>query len=202
MFAGAGAQYRDMQAPEQSDEELMRRVCERDSAAFGLLVDRHLDRVHALARRLLGAQTEAEDVAQDVFTKLWTAPNAWQAGKGNFPNWLSRVTSNAAIDRLRRRRPGTALDDILDMTADEDSKDPFEHALDGQRARRVEQALNGLPERQKLAIVLFHFQGHSGAEVAEMMDIKVPALESLLARARRKLKTDLADDLGALLKEY
>ncbi|PLX44704.1 MAG: hypothetical protein C0605_02120 [Hyphomicrobiales bacterium] len=190
-----------MQSAEESDEDLMRLVSARDAAAFARLVDRHLARVHGLARRLLGRPADAEDVVQDVMAKLWTAPEAWSASKGNFPNWLSRVTSNACIDRLRRRRPDTGLDEVMTMTADEAAPDPFDKAFDTQRANRIEQALERLPERQKLAIVLFHFQGHSGAEVARIMDIKLAAMESLLARARRKLKADLADDLQALLTD-
>lgn len=199
--AGAGVQLLDMQAAELSDEELMRRVGERDSAAFEQLVDRHLDRVHRLARRLLGGQMDAEDAVQDVLTKLWTAPGAWRADKGNFPNWLSRVTSNACIDRLRRRRPGTGLDDVIAMKADDNAVNPFDRAFERQRAARVELALGKLPERQKLAVVLFHYQGYSGAEVAGIMEIGVAAMESLLARARRNLKADLADDLKSLLHE-
>ncbi len=199
MFAGAGAQQLDMKSAELSDEELLHRVGERDVVAFEMLVGRHLDRVHGLARRMLGVQMDAEDVAQDILTKLWTSPQSWKAGKGSFPNWLSRVTSNACIDRLRRRRPSTVLEDILEVTADEEAGNPFNSAFDGQRANRIEQALDELPERQKLAIILFHYQGHSGAEVAQFMDIKLAAVESLLARARRKLKAELAEDLESLL---
>ena len=201
MFARAGAQQLEMQSAESSDEELMRRIGEEDPAAFEILVDRHLDRIHGLAFRMLGRQMDAEDVVQDIFAKLWTSPGSWQAGRGSFPNWLSRVTSNACIDRLRRRRPGADLDDIIEMTEDESAASPFESAFDMQRASRVAKALNRLPERQKLAVILFHYQGHSGAEVAETMNLKVAAVESLLSRARRKLKADLEQDLETLLYE-
>ncbi len=181
-----------------SDEELLQRVAGADAAAFALLLRRHLGHVQMLARRMLGDAGEAEDVAQDVFLKLWRTPHSWQPGKAKFSSWLSRVAANACIDKIRRRKP-LALGDQPEPA--DPAPGPHDAALNAQRARRVEQALQALPERQRLAITLRHYRGYSNKEGAQIMRISVEAMESLLARARRHLKTLLAKDVKALLHE-
>ncbi len=181
-----------------ADEALLQRIAGADAAAFAVLLGRHMGHVQMLARRMLGDADEAEDVAQDVFIKLWRAPHSWQPGKAKFASWLSRVAANACIDKIRRRKP-LALADQAEPA--DPAPGPHDAALNSQRARRVEQALQALPERQRLAITLCHYRGCSNKEGAQIMQISVEAMESLLARARRRLKTLLAKDVKALLRE-
>ncbi len=167
-------------------------------AAFGVLLDRYLEHVQMLARRMLGDAGEAEDMAQEVFLKIWKNPDRWQPGRAQFKTWLSRVVANACIDVLRRRKP-----DELEIGCEpaDPAPDPFDETLNSQLAKRVETALQSLAPRQLLAITLCHYQGHSNKEAGQVMQISAGAVESLLSRARRKLKTILTDEIEALLHD-
>lgn len=179
------------------DAELVRRTGAGDSAAAAALVARHLPRVLALARRMLSDAVEAEDVAQDVFLRVWRTAPRWQPGAAKFETWMYRVGLNLCYDRLRRRRE-RPLRDGLSEPADP-APSPGEAWLERQRAARVRAALAQLPERQRAAIALVHFQELSNFAAAEALEISVEAVESLLARGRRGLKAALADIAPDLL---
>jgi RNA polymerase sigma-70 factor (ECF subfamily) len=144
-----------------------------------------------LARRMLGDAMEAEDVAQDVFLRVWREAPRWRPGQARFETWMHRVALNLCYDRLRRRR------EIPDPEAGLTTVDPTPSAqaqlLARERAGRVRDAMAKLPERQRAAIALCHFQELTNIEAARVMDVSVEALESLLARARRALKASLSD---------
>ena len=166
----------------------MLRVQDRDRRAFRSLVERHLAAITAFAGRLLGNPADAEDVAQDVFLKVWNSAGKWQPTGAKFTTWLYRVAHNLCIDRLRRRRE-TALDTIVEP---EDPRPGAAEAIQRDEvARLMANALNTLPERQRGAIVLCHYQGLGNKEAATVLDISVEALESLLARGRRTLRQRL-----------
>ena len=149
-----------------------------DRAAAARLVARHSPKLLTVARRMLGAQAEAEDAVQDVFLKLWTHAARWQPGKAKFETWLYRVTLNACYDRLRRR--GT--EPLEAAAAVPDERPAPDAGLDGRAlASAVEAALAVLPERQRAAILLCHFQECGNLEAAEIMGLSVEAVESLLA---------------------
>lgn len=153
------------------------------------MVDRHLERLHALASRLLGDPAEAEDVCQDVFVQAWKVAPRWRPGQARFSTWLHGVALNACRDRLRRRRPQS--DEALDMIGDE-TPGPAQRAAADHAGRAVRAAIAALPERQREALVLCHFQELPQAEAAALLEVSVDALESLLARARRTLRQTLA----------
>jgi RNA polymerase sigma-70 factor (ECF subfamily) len=183
---------------EDPDLELVRQVGAGDQRACAALVDRHLPKVLGLAGRLLGNRADAEEVAQEVFLRVWRHAGEWRPGGAKFSTWLHRVTFNLCHDRLRRRRETT-----LDAIGDPPSSDPPPGA-ELQRAAvtaRVEAALAQLPDRQREAILLCHYQELGNIEAAEAMEISVSALESLLARGRRRLKELLAGELGDLMGE-
>jgi RNA polymerase sigma-70 factor (ECF subfamily) len=171
------------------DAELVRRVGAGDSGAAITLVRRHYGRMMNLARRMLGDASEAEDVAQEVFARVWRSASAWREGEAKFETWMHRVATNLCLDRLRRRR------ETLDPDAGAFEIDPAIGAHDAMEAQEtaalVRDALATLPERQRTAIVLCHFQGLSNIDAAQAMEISVEACESLLARARRALRSKL-----------
>ena len=180
------------------DLALVRRAGAGDQAACAALVDRHLTRVLALAARLLGDRAAAEDVAQEAFLRVWRHAGSWRAGEARFATWLHRVTVNLCQDRRRRRREAP-----LETAADPPSPEPGPEAALQRRAvaARVEAALAALPERQRTALVLCHYQELSNAEAAQLLGVTVEALESLLARGRRRLREILAGDAPDLMGE-
>lgn len=174
-----------------SDDELVALVAKGDEAACRLLVDRHLSRVIAVARRMLGNQADAEEVAQEVFLRVWTHAERWEPGRAKFSTWLHRVATNLCLDRLRRR----TMDDI-DSIPEPVSEEPGPEDLleQGDLAKRVDAALQALPDRQRAAVTLTHYQGLSNIEAAAVLDVSVEAVESLLGRARRALRISLATE--------
>ena len=170
------------------DAEDVAKAGQGDGTAAARLIGRHASKLFTVARRMLGAQAEAEDVVQEVFLRLWTHAARWQPGKAKFETWLYRVMLNQCYDRLRRRpaAPLEAAEDVADGAALPDA------GLDeGKLGREIGRALADLPERQKAAILLCHFRELGNIEAAEIMGISVEALESLLARGRRNLRSRL-----------
>jgi RNA polymerase sigma-70 factor, ECF subfamily len=178
------------------DAALVVRAGQGDTAAYRTLIARHLPAVLAVGRRILRDATEAEDVAQEVMLRLWSSASDLEVGDGGIGPWLRRVASNLAIDKWRAARRTEARAEVPeeDVPAAQ-----FDALADQDLAQRVEDGIAKLPERQRLALVLFHFEGLSQREVADKLDVSEDALESLLARARRKLKTEFEDEWRELL---
>lgn len=177
------------------DVELLARIGNNEPAAVNEMVTRKLPRLLALAGRLLGDADEARDVAQESFLRIWRQAAHWRSGEARFDTWLHRVVLNLCHDRLRRRKARP----LTDKEAAElvDSSPSAEDQLHGQdRSDRVAAALAALPERQREAIVLQYYQELSNSDAAALMNISVEALESLLSRARRQLRSQLADTPG------
>jgi RNA polymerase sigma factor (sigma-70 family) len=177
--------------PDRADPDagLMAGVGAGDAAACGALLDRHLGRVLALAQRLLGDAAEAEDVGQEVFLRLWQQAADWRIGEAKLSTWIHQVTLNLCRDRLRRRRHGVDLEDVELLST---NPAPERVVETDQRGLRIGEALAELPERQREAIVLCHYQELGNIEAAALLDVSVEALESLLSRARRSLRVLLS----------
>jgi RNA polymerase sigma-70 factor, ECF subfamily len=173
------------------DADLVRDVGAGNARAAETLVRKHLPGMTRLAKRMLGDAAEAEDVAQEVFLRVWREAPRWRPGAARFETWMHRVALNLCYDRLRRRRETPDPDAGLDLADPAPSASDAQHAR--QRAARVHAALALLPERQRAAIALCHFEEMSNLEAAEALEVSVEALESLLARGRRALKAALAD---------
>jgi RNA polymerase sigma-70 factor (ECF subfamily) len=172
------------------DEELLPRVAMGDPAAVRALVARKLPRLLSLAYRMLADAAEAEDVAQEAFVRAWKQAPNWAPGGAKFDTWLHRVTLNLCYDRLRRRRE-IATDEPPEVVDEGPAPDRGLEASD--TGRQVASALQALPERQREAIVLCHYQELGNIEAAVLMGVSVEALESLLSRGRRALRVALAD---------
>lgn len=176
------------------DAELVARAGQGDRAAAEALMARHLPKMTSLARRMLGDANEAEDAVQDAFMRLWTHAARWQPGQAKFETWLYRVTLNQCYDRLRARKT-VDLDAALHVV--DPSPSPELRLSDATIAQVIAAAVDELPERQRAAIVLCHYQECGNIEAAEILGVSVEALESLLARGRRSLRARLSH-----LKEF
>ena len=171
------------------DEELVRRVGQGDPAAIQAMVARKLPRMLALGQRLLGDPAEAEDVAQETMLRAWKQAPRWTPGRAKFDTWLHRVALNLCYDRLRRRREVST-----EISPDRPDEGPLPDRglMTAQLGAQVDTALIALPQRQREAIVLCHYQELTNIEAASLMSVSVEALESLLSRGRRTLRRTLA----------
>jgi RNA polymerase sigma-70 factor, ECF subfamily len=170
---------------------LMGRIGGGDAVAYRIMADRYLAPITRFAERVMGNRAEAQDVAQDTFLKLWTQAGRWTP-RAKPSTWLYRVAHNQCIDRLRKRREGDA--DLLDRQSAGDR--PSGLLSRKETSQQVARALARLPERQGAAITLVHYEGMSNAEAAEVLEVSVDALESLLSRGRRSLREQLEPLLG------
>jgi RNA polymerase sigma-70 factor (ECF subfamily) len=174
----------------EHDIERMRRVAQGDAAAYRELSERHLQPILRYATRLLRDPTEAEDVTQETFLKLWTTADTWTPS-AKPSTWLHRIAHNACVDRLRRRQTA-AISSEAAVEAAQASDRPSDLLARKQTTATIEHALSQLPERQRAALLLVHHQGMTNIEAAEVLGVGVDALESLLARGRRSLREALA----------
>jgi RNA polymerase sigma-70 factor (ECF subfamily) len=172
---------------DDSDEALMARVAGGDERAFQLLSRRHLPAMLGLARRILGNAAEAEDVAQEAFMRVWTHAPRWQP-LARFRTWLTRVVINLCLDR-KRRAPWVELETAGEIV--DPAPGAGEKAEDDERERMLAAAIEKLPIRQRSAIVLTYGDGMSNAQVAEILDTSVSAVETLLVRAKQNLRRAL-----------
>lgn len=175
-----------------TDEELMRAVCAGDKSAYQTLVKQHLKSISHYAYRLLGNQKDTEDITQEVFLRLWTNAEKWKPAKSKLTTWLHRITHNLCIDYLRKHGRMQTQDSFEDEADDAPMSggvriDEGDNAMD-----LLREAMNSLPENQRSALSLCHYQGFSNKEAAAIMNISVKALESAIARAKRSLREKLA----------
>lgn len=179
------------------DAALVDRLRHGDNAAFRDLVTRHIATVAGIARRMLRDDAEAEDIAQEAMLRMWRSAAGLELGPGGLRPWLRRVTSNLCIDRVRSSQRTVVTDEVPELA------EPATQVtdLEGQDlSARVAAAMQALPDRQRLALTLFHHEGLSQVEVGQAMGISDEAVESLLARARRALKASLAGEWKELLE--
>ena len=179
------------------DAALLVAVGNGDAAAAQFLVTRLTPRLFNHAARVLGDRTEAEDVVQETLLRLWKIAPDWRQGEAQVSTWCYRVLVNLCTDRLRARRPTVDIDAIAEPPAN--LKSAVEAMTDAARSDALSQALSTLPDRQRQAVVLRHIEELGNTQIAEIMDITVEAVESLVARGKRTLKAALEgqrDELG------
>lgn len=184
-------------ADRDAEAELMLRFQRGDEEAFAALVRRFQNRVVSLAYRYLGSAADAEDLAQEVFLRVYRAKETYEP-KAKFSTWIYRITANASLNHLRgrkaRRKVSGAMPGDADGPADfedEEAEAPDEGMAKDELARVLREIVDALPERQRTAIVLNKYEGLSYEDVAAAMDMSEPAVKSLLTRARVNIKEKL-----------
>ena len=184
------------------DVQLMLRVKEGDEAAFTELVASYQDRLVAIFCHLVHDQSAAEDLAQEVFLRVYRARHGYQAN-AKFSTWLFRIANNLASNSRRNRgrrkevpltindsgplgpRPGEKI------LAEKSGLMPTRQFAKTELRTAVRTALETLGERQKMAVLLHRFEGMSYADIGDTMDLTTAAVKSLLSRARENLRTQL-----------
>ena len=183
-----------------SDEEWMRRLQAGEDAALAPLMERWEVPVKRFVYRLVGNQAEAEDVAQDVFVRVYTKRLTYRAG-AKFSTWCFAIAANLARNRLRwwRRRPVLSLDAWANAGG-EAADESRAGATGAQAAERREQiavvrsAVAALPFDLRTALVLFEYEEQSVAEIASALGCTAKAVENRLYRARQRLQAALGGD--------
>lgn len=169
-----------------ADGAVMRAVAAGDRLAFTRLVNAHTPALMRFVGTLLGNLAEAEELVQEAFIRLWQQAANWRP-EARVSTWLHRVAYNLSVDVLRRRRPQVPVEGLAEVLTDTAPAHDERIVLD-EEGRRLNHAISILPERQRTALLLCHFQELSQAEAAAVMGIGEHAYESLLARARRRLR--------------
>jgi RNA polymerase sigma-70 factor (ECF subfamily) len=176
---------------EITDQELMQAVCVGSRSAYQRLVKRHLKSISHYAYRLLGNQKDTQDITQEVFLRLWINAQKWNTEKSKLTTWLHRIAHNLCIDYLRKHTRMQTQDSFDDEAADLPSTNDESTEETNDKTKLLREALSALPENQRSALSLCHYQGFSNKEAAAIMNISVKALESAIARAKRSLREKL-----------
>jgi RNA polymerase sigma-70 factor, ECF subfamily len=184
-------------ATEPSDEQLLDQISARDQGAFEMLYLRHSDLVYSIALRVVADPGIAQDVAQEVFLRVWRHPSLFDVSRGRFVSWLMSVARNRAVDEVRsrgRRR----LREVVPAPGADDPPDP--QAVDPQLAAQlaierevVRGALEGLPDEQKLAIELAYFGGMTQQEIASVLNTPLGTVKTRVRLAMKKLRATLGE---------
>jgi len=195
-------------ADERSDEELMARIVERDEEAFRTLIERHQDRVYGTVARMMGGVgPEAEEVAQDVFLRIWKSAGTYRA-EGKFTSWLMMVVRNQVFTRLGQRKRRKDIDgrdlvdeetgeSLLERQADSGARAPSEELSLRELQKAVEEACSELPENQRLIVHLRQYEGLEFEEIGKITGQSLTAVKALMFRAREKLRKKLSRYLSA-----
>ena len=176
---------------EDGDHRLLAAAGQGNQGAFKTLMLRHTKRSLALAQRMLGEPSSADEIVQEAFLRAWNVAPRWNPDRSaRFTTWLYRVIVNLCLDRRRRRRP-QSMEDLAALI--DDGPNGLMVVAARERRKLVTEALLALPDRQRAAITLFYFSELSGQEASEVLGMSVEGFESLLARGRRALRARLAE---------
>ena len=181
------------QADRPSDESLVKRMAEGDQLALETLMQYWKRPVFSLAIRILGNESAAEEVTQDVFFKAWKNAAVFTTKRGAFSSWILTMTHHSAIDSFRRAKSRgskvtQALDDVLSATL------PLpEKGLSTWQSLKLAEALETLPEKQRRVVDLAYFEGHTREEMAKILKEPVGTVKTRLRDAIKKLSGVFSD---------
>jgi RNA polymerase sigma-70 factor (ECF subfamily) len=183
------------------DVRLMRLVSRGDTSAFEELIERHQALVAGTVARMLSSNSDVEDIAQQVFIRVWKSARRY-VQRAKFTTWLLKITRNLVFNELRRTKrhahvplqsePGAEDPPVKDET----NLAPDASLLESELQRTIEEAILQLPETQRMALVLRRYEQLSYEQIAEVIDLSVPAVKSVLFRARSELRSRLSKYLS------
>lgn len=170
-----------------NDESLMELIQENDHRAFSILVERRAEMFYAAAYRMVINKQDAEDIVQEAFLKIWNKPLMWKKDKkAKFTTWFYKIVMNMCVDKLRKLANENKAAVDLDIVSG-DLNQEMEMVCDEEQ-KLLNEAIKKLPENQLMAINLCFYEELTNKEAADVMGVNVKALESLLMRAKSKLK--------------
>jgi len=178
----------------------MQCVRQGDMKAFEQLVEKHQAKVIGTVAKMLGDVGDAEDIAQQVFVRIWNSSVRYEPS-ARFTTWLFTITRNLAFNELRRRkrRPSTSQDCEMDegifQVPDSQTKLPSHYLVEEETAAAIQKAIDALPPMQRMAVILRRYQDVSYEEIGKILELSVPAVKSVLFRARTELRERLKDYL-------
>ena len=184
---------------ESSSEDLMARIAKGMNDAFETLVHRHQTSVLNLIYRFIGDRTQAKDLAQEVFLRVWQAAKSYKP-EAKFTTWIYRITANLCFNELkssRRKkwfqflRPDADHETGTEEDLPDRSPSPEDLLLAKERSLQITEALQSLPENQRMAIILKRYDDLSYEEIARILGCSVSAVESFLVRAKGTLQKKL-----------
>jgi RNA polymerase sigma-70 factor (ECF subfamily) len=179
------------------DVRLMRLVSQGDTSAFEKLIERHQSLVAGTVARMLGSNSDVEDIAQQVFIRVWKSARRY-VPRAKFTTWLLKITRNLVFNELRRSKRHAHVPLQTDPGAEEfplkDEKNPSPDAslLETELQQAIDDAITQLPESQRMALILRRYEQLSYEEISEVLDLSVPAVKSVLFRARTELRARLS----------
>jgi len=182
------------------DVRLMRLVARGDTVAFEKLIERHQSLVIGTVARMLGSNSDVEDIAQQVFIRVWKSASRY-VPRAKFTTWLLKITRNLVFNELRRakRRAHAPLQpeaNVEEMQLkDESNPSPDASLLELELQEAIEKAIGELPETQRMALVLRRYEEFSYEQIADILNLSVPAVKSVLFRARTELRVRLGNYL-------
>ena len=179
------------------DVRLMRLTADGDTAAFQALVERHQTLVIGTVSRMLGSNSEVEDIAQQVFIRVWKSSGRY-VPRAKFTTWLLKITRNLVFNEIRRSRRRGYLPIQTASTSEEITiedhrvQTPDASLLETELQAEIEKAILELPPTQRMALILRRYEEHSYEEIAAILRLSVPAVKSVLFRARTELRARLS----------
>lgn len=181
---------------------LMLRVKEGDIVAFEELIEIHQHAVIGTVAKMLGSANDAEDIGQQVFIRIWKSAKRYKP-QAKFTTWMFTITRNLVFNEMRRRqrKPAVSMNQREEeyhlATPDDKAVAPDDAALHNELEAAVDAAIQALPEKQRMAVILRRYEELPYEEIAGILDLSLPAVKSLLFRARAQLKANLQHYLDA-----
>ena len=194
-----GTPFVDLSSPRPSiladvenkrDVTLMRLIGSGDEEAMRELVKRHQNRVYGTIARMLGSERDAEDLAQQVFVRVWKSAGRYQPS-AKFTTWLFKIVRNLIFSETRRRGRADLNNPVDEEMRDDQEKTPSAEILDKEKMAAIQSAIDALPEQQRMAIILRRYEEMPYEEMAVVLKQTVLGVKSLLFRARTALRESL-----------
>jgi len=183
------AEFMSEEKSKLDDEHLLKLIIAGDHSAFSELVIRHTKKYYSIAYRVLFSRDDSEDVVQEAFLKIWKNPENWESSRNvKFTTWFYRVVINLCLDYKKKNKFDTS-NNYNEIESHSNTQDGIIEMKE--RQKMLDKYLLQLPERQQIALNLCFYESVSNKEAAEIMDINLKALQSLIMRAKTNLKEKL-----------